>query len=600
MAVIEEKIVYKEEGAEEVVESAKKIKDANEEAAESAEDVGKSAKKSGSLLQRAGNVGKKAFQGIGTALKATGLGIFLDLGARLVEWFNNTDAGAKVIQGSLAVVGVVFEKIGEYISKIIDNFKPLFEDPLESIKGFGDAIKQNITDKVNALLDGFGLLASSVKKLFEGDFSGALEDATGATKKLFVEATLLGDVVDGVNAVVETAVDVYNDLAPAITKAVKQSNALVDAQNRLKERTAELVVENANLTQTLETQKKISEDTTRGYEERKEALDKVNEANEQLADNAVEQARLERDTLNRALSLAKTDSERRELKSQLAEAERTLIETETQAQIVRLESAQLNRELDQEELDRKKSINDIINQLNQENITNEEEAARKALDIAEQQTLAELENLKASEEEKQAVRDAFAEKRIQLEKDIAEEKKQLEQDVQSAKLQVASQGLQALASLAQAFASEDEERAKKNFKIQKALSLASATISGVEATINAFRTAASSPITTLFPAYPAIQAGIAGAFAAAQIATIARSKFESPSKISDGGGSGGSSRGAGAGPIINLGQQQTGQQTLQPSGFDAENPQPIQAYVIAGDVSNGLEAQNVLNRRRTL
>jgi len=225
MAVIEEKIVYKEEGAEEVVESAKKIKDANEEAAESAEDVGKSAKKSGTLLQRAGNLGKKAFQGIGTALKATGLGVFLDLGARLVEWFNNTDAGAKVIQGSLAVVGVVFEKIGEYIGNIIDWFKPLFEDPLESIKGFGDAIKQNITDKVNALLDGFGLLASSVKKLFEGDFSGALEDATGAANKLFVEATLLGDVVDGVNAVVETAVDVYNELAPAITKAVKQSNA---------------------------------------------------------------------------------------------------------------------------------------------------------------------------------------------------------------------------------------------------------------------------------------------------------------------------------------------------------------------------------------
>jgi hypothetical protein len=52
------------------------------------------------------------------------------------------------------------------------------------------------------------------------------------------------------------------------------------------------------------------------------------------------------------------------------------------------------------------------------------------------------------------------------------------------------------------------------------MAIASATISGVKGVQNAYTTAQDSPITTFFPAYPIVQAALAGAVAAKNIAAI--------------------------------------------------------------------------------
>ena len=77
------------------------------------------------------------------------------------------------------------------------------------------------------------------------------------------------------------------------------------------------------------------------------------------------------------------------------------------------------------------------------------------------------------------------------------------------------------------------EIAGKGSKIGKGVALAQATISGIEGVQNAYTTAQKSPVTAVFPAYPIIQAGLAGAFSAMQIRKIASTN---PSKGSAGGG----------------------------------------------------------------
>ena len=52
------------------------------------------------------------------------------------------------------------------------------------------------------------------------------------------------------------------------------------------------------------------------------------------------------------------------------------------------------------------------------------------------------------------------------------------------------------------------------------MAIASATISGVEGVQNAYSTAQKSPITAFFPAYPVVQAALAGAVAVKNIAAI--------------------------------------------------------------------------------
>src|SRR5690606_346715 len=61
----------------------------------------------------------------------------------------------------------------------------------------------------------------------------------------------------------------------------------------------------------------------------------------------------------------------------------------------------------------------------------------------------------------------------------------------------------------------------ENTALGKTFAIAAATRTGYEAVMSAYATAQKSPITILNPAYPFIQAGIAGAFAVAQVAKIA-------------------------------------------------------------------------------
>ena len=72
-----------------------------------------------------------------------------------------------------SVVGNLTDKLSDLGMAIINTFT----NPVESIKAIGDTIEDFVIDKVNKLLDGFGLLGSALKKAFSGDFKGALSDA---------------------------------------------------------------------------------------------------------------------------------------------------------------------------------------------------------------------------------------------------------------------------------------------------------------------------------------------------------------------------------------------------------------------------------------
>lgn len=151
----------------------------------------------------------------------------------------------------------------------------------------------------------------------------------------------------------------------------------------------------------------------------------------------------------------------------------------------------------------------------------------------------------------------------------------------TAKVQIVKDSLSLISEITTLFGSQNEKAAKRAFLVDKAAKLASASISGIEGTINAYKTAQSSPITALFPAYPAIQAGLAGAFAAVNIAKISQSKFGGSTPTQDTGGGGGAAAGGGG---------MTAQfNTIGTSGINqlaTLQQQPVQAYVVSGEVTS--------------
>lgn len=209
---------------------------------------------------------------------------------------------------------------------------------------------------------------------------------------------------------------------------------------------------------------------------------------------------------------------------------------------------------------------------------------------AELKRLSDLQNKKREEENE----------KIKKEYDLRLEGfKQLELQ----KVEWTKQGLNLISDLNELFAGQSIEQQKKAFEIDKAVKLASATISGIEGVQNAYKSAAGSPITSVFPAYPFVQAGIAGAFAAVNIAKIAKTKFNSGagsvSAGSTGGGNLGSfSQGGGAQPPQGLTAQNTVTQ-LNPDGTVAgqgnREAQPVKAYVVESESRAVTERVNKLS-----
>ena len=190
-------------------------------------------------------------------------------------------------------------------------------------------------------------------------------------------------------------------------------------------------------------------------------------------------------------------------------------------------------------------------------------------------------------------------------------------ELEKEKYNLAKQGIEGVKALSDMYflfrsqkaekgSKEEAELAKKAFNVNKALQLATATINGIQSVQGAFTTATASPITTVFPAYPFVQAGLAGVFAAANIAKIAASKFE-------GGGGGATGGGGGAAPMpsipapptIATGNNNTNQSTLfdesgQNLGFKQKQPQiNVTATVGVDEIASKSNRVSVLENQST-
>ena len=174
-------------------------------------------------------------------------------------------------------------------------------------------------------------------------------------------------------------------------------------------------------------------------------------------------------------------------------------------------------------------------------------------------------------EDEAKLREEAAQKELERQKKLQEDKSKLVYD-----------SLNLISEITTLFGQKNERVARAMFNIDKAARLASATMSAREGVINAFKTAQDSPLTAVLPAYPFIQAGLAGAFGAVNIAKIASQKFQASGGASDlasggGGGTGGVSSAAPSFNVVgNSGLNQLAQ--IQQT--------PVQAYVVSGEVTS--------------
>lgn len=176
------------------------------------------------------------------------------------------------------------------------------------------------------------------------------------------------------------------------------------------------------------------------------------------------------------------------------------------------------------------------------------------------------------------------ENRIKEEEAKKEEERQAQ--LKSLRIQSAYDGLSAVSALVQAFAGKSEKQQKRAFEIQKAISIAQAVIDTYRAANAALATGSA-----INPAFGIISAATAIATGLANVAVIAKQKWQSPSALS--GGSGGRE----TSPNLSQGSQSPNLNVIQygqQSQLAQLQQQPIQAYVVSGEITS----QQALDRNR--
>jgi len=175
-----------------------------------------------------------------------------------------------------------------------------------------------------------------------------------------------------------------------------------------------------------------------------------------------------------------------------------------------------------------------------------------------------------------------ADKLAQIDKNAADEKKANEKEVLDAKLSMASDTFGALGDLATAFAKDDEKSAERAFKINKAVGIAQAVISTAQGVINAYANPVDVASGVAFG-----KSAIIAATGAAQIATIAKSKFQG-----GGAASAGSSPNAPSGTAPSASSQPASFNVVGNTGVNQlaetlgnQGQQPIQAFVVGSEVT---------------
>ena len=361
----------------------------------------------------------------------------------------------------------------------------------------------------------------------------------GAIVKLF-KGDVKGALTDVKGAFTGIGTEIAND--------VKQAVALKKSFTALRDSERALNVETAQRRAQIEALKLIAEDVTKSEAERLEAAKSAFKIENDLLDkrvaNAEESLRLQQEEMALGENMQEDLDKEAELLINLAD--------------IRAESTTKQIEL-----------NNKINSI-------EAEVAAKRKERSDAR-LQEIEDEKKAADElydsQIAQADAF-EKKIEK---LAQDEIDTAKAVKDAKVGIAKDGL----ALVSAIAGEGTV-------IAKGAAVASATISGVEGVQNAFTTAQKSPLTALMPAYPFIQAGLAGAFSAIQI-----QKILSGSPAGAGAGGGG---GASAVP-------QTPAPQMMSGAFDISGgvaPEAMKAFVVTDEMSNSQNQLANIRRRATI
>lgn len=616
-----------------------KLADNIDDSTQKVKELNSAVKKADSSTDGATSGFKKiggAVKGLGTALKASGIGLIVGALAGLKSAFESNEQTAVGFSAVLETISILFNQT---VGAIVNAVKATYQatggfNALGKVMG---GLLNIALSPLKAAFYGIKLGIQELQLAWEKSFFGDKDPETIKQLRKNIKQTQkdLKEIGEGV---IKSGKDIYNNFGEAVGEVVtlgsksieelgkvsvsaawEQGKALVNARNAA-------AVAAAQQGRLVEMYDRQAESLRQVRDEERNTIDERKKANNELLDvlNKQEKAMLAQADLQ--IQAARLEyNKNKTTENQVALTEALANREGVLAQIQGLRSEQLANDLalqrEADELVKARTESEVTlaierQKASAEFIQDEEQKLEKLIEIANTERELQLarlqEQIDTHKEGTQARLDAeieyntqkqaldiqleqldyqLSQKRIANSKEVNDKIKASDKELRDAQINMASTGLSIIADLADTFGQKNEESARRAFKVSKAANLAQAVISTYTA-VNAALTAGGNPA-KLATGAQFIEAGVALATGLASVAKIAKTKFEGGGS-SDGGGSGG------GGGVGSIGSMSPSFNVVGNSGMNqlAQIQQtPMQAYVVSGEVTSAqaLERNRIKN-----
>lgn len=532
------------------------------------------------------------FKSLRVAIIGTGIGALLIAVTALGQAFTRSEEGQNKFAKILGVIGSVTGNLLDLLADLGENIISVFENPKQALIDFKNLIVENITNRFEAIIDTLGFLGSAFKKVFSGDFTGALEDAKKAGSSYI-------DSVTGVKNSIDKASESVKNFTKEIVDDANAAAKIADQRANAEKKARDLIVERAKAEQDIARlrEKAVSKDKFTA-EERIKFLEEAGQISSDLAAKETEVAKLRLEAKQTENALTKSNKD--DL-NEAAQLEASVIQLETQRLnlqkrlstelLTARNEAKAAAKEEPEVIDKKLlKIQEIQEAYRQKQKDKDAETELEKINLEEERKLAELERLGATEEQKQSIIDFYNGKR--LDNKIALDKAEVEIDKNTAKAKQEN-----LAKVGNALSSFSEIAGKET-AAGKALAIASTLIQTYQSAQSSYASLAGIPV--VGPALGVAAAGAAVFAGMKQIQNIKKTKVPK----GGGGGGGGASVGsvpsgaASTPPSFNVvGATET---SVLSDAVAGQANQPVQAYVVANDVTTAQSLENNIVEGATL
>ena len=560
------------------------------------------------------------FKTMRLAIISTGLGALVVVVGSLIAAFKGSEEGQNKFAKIMSVVGALTGNLVDLLADLGEGIINVFTNPIETIKEFANTITTFVFDRIKGTTGGVLLLGSAIKKVFSRDFKGALEDTKEGFKAL-VDNSPYGVIIDGING----ATDSLKEFTAEQIREGKAAASVADMRAKADKIERGLIVERSKLeSEIAQLRLKSRQEEQFTAEERKQALLDAQKLEDSLLDKETQYLELRRDAQIQENTFSRSNKENltkeaeaiaavnrqvaaRANTARQVQREVNTISKQIEAQnkaIASEEKATQDKKIADEKV-RTDAISKIQDEFVQKQKDKDAETELEKINLEEERKLAELDRLKATKEQKQEVEDYYNGLRVENqtaidEADALRRKEKDDKEIEDEKaLATAKKAIQdGVLGVVEKGIGVAKDLAGKNKKVQKALLIAENAAGIAKILINTASanaaSVAASPLTGGLP-WVAINTisgalGVASAISATSKGLKALGGGSAGSAPTSKGSAGAASSAAPKPPSFNIvGASDTNQ--LADAVAGQEN-QPIQAYVVANDVTSAQSLQN--------